>query len=533
MSTIVLPEGLKLTEEGSLVKVSRSGRETRQSIQSLESVIGKEEFSKFCEEYLERFPFRPHIAYGDDIYPVFSHYRPGSCMRYANCQDWLSIYALNPDKVCIAYLLKSEHELLCSDVSLLVWLGKEQIYLDKVYANGFLWRDAKCRILQSVAAKFDKPAKYLHSSLAGLDFPKAGKVTFTLRRDCDTMPWMDSLSVCVDHDDDTATFSTSGDGVSCQNQNGTNIVEKEYEYRCCSCGGGMDADDIAHSNDYGDYWCEDCFREDFSFCEYTGESYPNEDTTYGTFYWGRIREITVNDHSLRSDFTQCDSRSCAQYVHDYDRIETNDGDYICPADLEGEWVICADDDLAYHRDDIDETIFEWSDGEYHLEPEYQSRHWLTEDWVDDDDCEYIVDGYGYPAGWDDWLPPVNVIRLYSGKYLPCAYRSSLFSVYVENSLFHICATRSGVIAGYQYTSENLDTVIGKIKTIEFCLSSDDRRKLANDSCPTIDTFAFRLAFGRNYGNTDALHRLHWTTVAEIQRDIYWKYAYRFGTAFSQ
>ncbi len=109
-------------------------------------------------------------------------------MRYANCQDWLSIYALNPDKVCIAYLLKSEHELLCSDVSLLVWLGKEQIYLDKVYANGFLWRDAKCRILQSVAAKFDKPAKYLHSSLAGLDFPKAGKVTFTLRRDCDTMP---------------------------------------------------------------------------------------------------------------------------------------------------------------------------------------------------------------------------------------------------------------------------------------------------------------------------------------------------------
>ncbi len=59
MSTIVLPEGLKLTEEGSLVKVSRSGRETRQSIQSLESVIGKEEFSKFCEEYLERFPSAP------------------------------------------------------------------------------------------------------------------------------------------------------------------------------------------------------------------------------------------------------------------------------------------------------------------------------------------------------------------------------------------------------------------------------------------------------------------------------------------
>ncbi len=30
---------------------------------------------------------------------------------------------------------------------------------------------------------------------------------------------------------------------------------------------------------------------------------------------------------------------------------------IFAPDLEGEWVICADDDLAYHRDDIDETIF--------------------------------------------------------------------------------------------------------------------------------------------------------------------------------
>lgn len=348
------------------------------------------------------------ISEGKDIHDVFEQHRPGSCMRDSCKHELRQLYALNPAKVKTAHHAKGSHGLLQSAISCLVWYDKEKVYIDRRYSDGYLPL-VKEPLIRSLARQLkaqtgkDVVLVWKGDDITGIDTTSVS-VQFTLDRDCDLMPWCDSIRYVVEYDDDTVTLSTSEKGgrMCCQDQSGTDITESLC--KCCSCHCSVDEDNC-RMNESGNTYCDDCYSDHYSYCNWNEEDYSADDVSeariysYGSSYQhrrspsslgyrGRVASwatMSISDRALSDHFTELQDRS---YCHNDLVVEDNRGNYYAPDD-EGSYVVTEDGE-TYHPDDVCETI----DGETHPKENCQELHdgtWCLSEYAVEIDGEWYHD----------------------------------------------------------------------------------------------------------------------------------------------
>jgi hypothetical protein len=150
---------------------------------------------------------------------------------------------------------------------------------------------------------------------------------------------------------------------------------------CCNCHDPVDQDDYECHN--SDDWCRSCFDDNFTYDELCEAFVPVEDiNSYEVYTVQRtIETIYTTEDGIYNRHSRCADGSCVAWCHDNYRIETVDGDYICPDDFDnGDWVETVEGDVmpvgdAYYYDD-----------EYHTD-EQETPDDMPEDDSDDSDDE--------------------------------------------------------------------------------------------------------------------------------------------------
>ncbi len=390
------------------------------------------------------------ISEGEDIHEVFEEHRPGSCMRDGSKHELRQLYALNPDKVKTAHHVKGSHGLLQSAISCLVWYGKDKVYIDRRYTDGYLPM-VKEPLIRSLARQLKaQTGKDVLLVWKGDDIPGidtiSNEVKFTLNRDSDLMPWCDSIRYVVEYDDDTVTLSTSEKRgrICCQDQSGTDITESPC--KCCSCARSIDEDN-SRTDESGSVYCDDCYSEAYSYCNWYEEDYSADDVSevriysYGSAYQHRRvtsipgsrhrvatwHTIHISESALSDHFTELQDGT---YCHNDLVIEDNRGNYYAPDD-EGNYVVTEDGE-TYHPDDVCQTV----DDEIHPIENCQELHdgtWcLSEHAVEIDGKWYYDDDRSEPeqsseASDDDTEEPQQEEQqLTDGGYVvPDGYRLAI------------------------------------------------------------------------------------------------------------
>lgn len=324
-------------------------------------------------EYLAKYPLNIEWASGPDIHMVFEKYRPGSCMAHGCRHSLRELYAKNPDVVSVAFV-RDEHYLMCGPASCLVWHFENTLVVDRVYSQGFRMYDGVDRFQETIAAaaKLKYPELMLHQ--------RHDRMAVEMKWDVeDPLPYCDSFKWASDNEDGTIKMATyeHNHSACCQSTDGT-LVGGNY-CECCNCHDRIDDDDH-HVDEDGEDWCESCFDENFSYDEIAESYAPCDDVERYSVYnrHGNVEYVYATEDSIGCRHTKCDGESC-DYVHDSRRIETHDGDWISPADLEsGDYVETVDNEIML----ADDAYLWESDGEWHSEEE-------PEETDDDDESDTI------------------------------------------------------------------------------------------------------------------------------------------------
>jgi hypothetical protein len=417
---------------GSLVKVGNSGREVEKNVASLRDQLQHEDWQQFLRMYVATHPLPVKFASGQDIHEVFENHRPGSCMRYKNLRELREVYADNPDTVRVAYWLKSDHPLLQSDGSCLVWTdeSKPKAYVDRIYSSGWLDPVFPKLICQQLAELFTGwETVCIHDRVR--DFPRYdGKLSFRLSHPDDRLlPYGDTLNTVVEYDCDSIKLGNFGEGASLDNTAGVR-PDGEGNRRCCECGDGIDPDDCYHTDD-GEALCYDCGGG----CEWCERTVRSEDLQYIEVYQTDRRYPRNGDSAsicsccLSDDFTETESGYCL----DSDLIETVEGGEISPPDYEnGDFVtldignyagevcrcdnaVCIDGEYAYVSDctaiyngdyALTDDCVELHNGDYALTDDCTELH--NGDYALTDDCVELHNG--------DYALTDDCVELHSGDY---------------------------------------------------------------------------------------------------------------------
>lgn len=464
----VRSSGYRLDAMSGKIFNDTKSRSVEKSLLSIQSDI--KDFPEFLRYYLELFPFEVRYASGDDIHAVFEKYRPGSCMRYSEKRDLREFYANNPDKIGVYYNAKSDHPLLTSHWSALAYIGKSgKLYLDRLYSSGFCHSSIKGHLASAIVRTCGKSVKAVHSSWLP-HLPESGNLVMTFDHDSsEPLPFLDSFGI-KSYTCNTVTLTTNTDDMvdNCDDVDGTcPDGTSTSRIRCCCCNCRLDEDDY-RSNGDGDLYCDSCFSDNYSYCEYTEVDYPINDVSNVEVYWSRryhqqtVCSMTINDDSLRSDFTQTADGSCVEYVHDDDRIELANGDYICPEDLEdGDFVHseyddeylaledavwCEDIESYRDRDNCTEFDGQWYGDADNLPVEYTDELW-----------ENVVGEF------------TNIAFVeYERKFLQVHYKNGIFAIVGNRDnpqYFKLLHSPSGLFAG------SLNTDLAKmVSQLDYAIS---------------------------------------------------------------
>jgi hypothetical protein len=326
--------------------------------------------------YLEDFPIpSPEFAFGDDIQDVFVNHRPGSCMGYDNdeCHEMRQVYANNPDVVCLAFFRPGSHYLLCGSLSCLVWRTSTKIWIDKIYNGGFRTYHFETTMREHII-------RCCLGKWPGLVLEKPDYIN--LSHDTEQpLPFIDTFYHAEDiGGGEIRLWSRStGNTTASRSTSGTILAEQCV---CCSCNGRLDPDDY-RSNNNGDAYCESCWDDNYAYDEISDSYVDASDMSrFEVYFQGRIRTLYTTSDSLYDNFSQCADGSLAEYVHDDDRIENINGEYLCPDDMDsGDWVETEDGEIVA----IDEA-YQWNDGTWHTEEEEEEEE-DPDDMPEDDDSD--------------------------------------------------------------------------------------------------------------------------------------------------
>jgi hypothetical protein len=331
--------------------------------------------SELVELYLEQFPLLPEFTTGDGLHEVFMEYRPHSCMGYDNddCHEMRNLYCNNSDQVSVAYFKPESNYLMSGATSCLIWHTKcGHLWIDRIYKDGFRSLDFENTLRLHLK-------RIAEAQWPGLTFAKPSYID--LEHDPEMpLPYIDTfynaedIGNCVVRLRDHSTRNTT----VCRCTNGVVLVGS---VTCCNCNERLDPEDH-RSNDSGDTYCDSCWDDNYTYDELSDCYVSNDDiNSYEVYRSGRIRTVYTTEDGISYNHTRCHDDSCAEWVHDDDRIETSDGEYICMEDMEnGDWVETVEGDVmpvgdAYYYDD-----------EYHTD-EQETPDDMPEDDSDDSDDE--------------------------------------------------------------------------------------------------------------------------------------------------
>ena len=310
-------------------------------------------------EYLRQFPIPFHYETGERIHDIFENHRPGSCMRHRECRRMREFYVENADLVGTVHWMKSEHRLLESDGSFLLWNKWEstetggisvlsKMFRDRIYSNGWISTAFSTAFTDSVDSWIRE--RFHCGTVVNLWGNSKRHTVSGLRFHGDDMPWMDSLAFARLEGNGTVKIATYeiDDSHECRDCGGTDITgEPGGKYKCCHCGSRISEDECYHT-EYGDGpYCESCYGELFTYSEYDGGEYDSGSVSSITCIdaLGREREFTICDDSIASDFrTYGGELYSVEYIHRDQAVETESGIYVsCDEVIRGEIDSTLDD----------------------------------------------------------------------------------------------------------------------------------------------------------------------------------------------
>lgn len=117
-------------------------------------------------------------------------------------------------------------------------------------------------------------------------------------------------------------------------------LQLEGGSQCCNCAGMLDEDDMCFVEGVGEM-CEECFCEDYGYCDNCGEAYPSEDLT-------DIEDRYLCEYCRDRSYTVCDD--CDDWTPDVEITEACGGD-VCQSCLEN-YGYCEDCDEYHHLDSM-------------------------------------------------------------------------------------------------------------------------------------------------------------------------------------
>ena len=321
-------------------------------------------FCTFLQRIGKAYPPKIKTAFGDDVHTVFEKYRPGSCMAGCGCRDMREIYSRNPDSVGTVYSVRdsANNPLIESSCSALFWIGNKRIYLDRMYSSG----------VQNIYCQYDWFADYLETVYGKPVVPiytssKQRKqwektVTFRLVDSGEPLPYIDNLYTVKKYDGKHVWLTTDENAgeVHCRDTSGT-YPDGRGRRKCAECGCNVDEDDVSI---YGDSsYCSDCFCDQFTCCEWSEDTYPNDQVQsvecwcYGSRYRERRgagyslswHTLSISDVALSCYFTEL---SDGTYASNGNSVEDNRGNTHATDPDSWDNVTLTEDGDLYHVNDV-------------------------------------------------------------------------------------------------------------------------------------------------------------------------------------
>jgi len=279
----------------------------------------------------------------------------GSCMAHSDTQEFLDIYADNPDVVSLAAVQINGHA-----ARALVWTIQDNRYLDKIYCTSDACRSA----IRAYAEK---------NGIGG--YPR-GTVHMKIRNGynsywpyLDTMCYMNLISgtectlsdcegpYCLQQtdgtcDDNGIICDGCGERVYeddiCRSSDGYVYCGYCYNERyaiCDHCGDECAVDDII----YQDYknWCQDCYDDHYSVCKDCQGVFDDDNmivTSTGSHDY-QVCEICLSDN-----YFYCDR--CGEYYRNDEMKNEPDGKPICEDCFDDEFEVCTICDKVLNKGDL-------------------------------------------------------------------------------------------------------------------------------------------------------------------------------------
>jgi hypothetical protein len=328
-------------------------------------------------EYVREFPLPIEFGTGDIVLEVFQKYRPGSCMgvRFGyGSETWLKVYSENPESVGIIWTT-GKHPLLTSAASALVWFGKSETMVDRLYSSSWSFAGMNSVFWESVRVKLEselgKPAVSIHDNTGGL--PRrtgSGPIRFRLKFHGEPMPYCDTLAYCSEPDSDNEIVLSSSDSgncsIECRDVDGTDIVNGG-RCKCQNCGDRLYDDECYHTEHGDGPYCCDCYGELFSYSDYDNCEYPADDVLCVTLLdrTGRERETTISQDTLDSEFQPYSGElyDSVEYIHHRRAVELDSGEFVDenevysfdtePNELgDSDYIVPFDSQLGYRKSEL-------------------------------------------------------------------------------------------------------------------------------------------------------------------------------------
>lgn len=228
-------------------------------------------------------------AYHKDNYAYGSGSLHCSCMRYAECQDYLDIYVFNPDVCSLLVASNSDNEVMGRA---LVWTTAKGQYLDRIYSASTdeISEYAVAELMKSYAVKCG-----IKTERGRIPDVQLSEWHF------DSYPYLDTLTHL---DMSSGTLSQSSGDRQLQDTDGgytdANSVWSEYEceyidedeaiwidnrntyvhsesaFYCVECESHFVESDVTRED--RNYYCDECHSENFTTCDASGDTIRVEDS---------------------------------------------------------------------------------------------------------------------------------------------------------------------------------------------------------------------------------------------------------------
>ena len=281
---------------------------TDQQLQKIGGSINKELFPDIGTQ----------LVCGEKITDNYENEIGGQSCMTGSCAEYTKLYEDNPDK----FQMLTMHYMSDSARAIVHTFDNGEKMMDRVYASSEQLKSA----MKDYARDHNWHVGY------GCDDPDSTWNISELNYTEGEIPYMDTMVYGrINHHDklDLSAYSSRGYDIDMQTTDGT--LERN-SICCCSCGENI-CEDEQRSIDEGDVYCNDCFNEAYSYCEYCEDYCAADSITHI-----EDRDIWVCNYCADHHYYRCEH--CSDYFSTVTHIEDEDYD-VCESCID-DYSYCED-----------------------------------------------------------------------------------------------------------------------------------------------------------------------------------------------